>query len=135
MTVWCSPSRKRILRHFTAATREFTTAPGAVKGRPAAPGCADRNSIRDRNDGISQDLHTAEDGTVADLAFPTPSRRARFSPRPYLPAAELRDDEFTLVFATDRLAHQWRTMTKPGKVAKLNKLNPEPFPQLHPDDS
>ncbi len=102
---------------------------------PAAPGGADRNPIRYRNDGVSQDLHTADDGTVPALAFPTPSRRARFLPRPYLPAAELTDDEFPLVFTTGRLAHQWHTMTKTGKVAKLNKLNPEPFLQLHPEDA
>jgi sulfite reductase (NADPH) flavoprotein alpha-component len=102
---------------------------------PAAPGGTDRNPIRYRNDGVSQDLHTAEDGTVPALAFPTPSRRARFLPRPHLPAAELPDDEFPLVFTTGRLAHQWHTMTKTGRVAKLNKLNPEPFLQLHPDDA
>ena len=102
---------------------------------PVAPGGADRNPIRYRNDGISQDLHTAEDGTVPALAFPTPSRRARFLPRPYLPAAELPDDEFPMVFTTGRLAHQWHTMTKTGRVAKLNKLNPEPFLQLHPEDA
>ena len=102
---------------------------------PAAPGCTDRNPIRYVNDGVSQDLHTAADGSVPALAFPTPSRRARFLPRPHLPAAELPDDEFPLVFTTGRLAHQWHTMTKTGKVAKLNKLNPEPFLQLHPEDA
>jgi sulfite reductase (NADPH) flavoprotein alpha-component len=102
---------------------------------PAAPGCTDRNPIRYLNDGVSQALHTAEDGSVPALAFPTPSRRARFLPRPYLPAAELPDDEFPMVFTTGRLAHQWHTMTKTGRVAKLNKLNPEPFLQLHPEDA
>ncbi len=102
---------------------------------PAAPGCGDRNPIRYRNDGVSQHLHTCEDGTLPALAFPTPSRRARFLPRPYLPAAELPDDEFPLVLTTGRLAHQWHTMTKTGKVPKLNKLNPEPFLQLHPEDA
>ncbi|UMB67529.1 bifunctional nitrate reductase/sulfite reductase flavoprotein subunit alpha [Mycobacterium paraterrae] len=102
---------------------------------PAPPGGADRNPIRYRNDGVSQDLHTAEDGTVPALAFPTPSRRARFLPRPHLLAAELPDDEFPMVFTTGRLAHQWHTMTKTGRVAKLNKLNPEPFLQLHPEDA
>ncbi len=102
---------------------------------PAPPGGEDRNPIRYRNDGISQDLHTAEDGTVPALAFPTPTRRARFLPRPHLPAAELPDDEFPMVFTTGRLAHQWHTMTKTGRVAKLNKLNPEPFLQLHPEDA
>ena len=67
--------------------------------------------------------------------FPTPTRRARFLPRPHLPAAELPDDDFPMVFTTGRLAHQWHTMTKTGRVAKLNKLNPEPFLQLHPEDA
>src|SRR3984893_4030322 len=40
-----------------------------------------------------------------------------------------------MVFTTGRLAHQWHTMTKTGRVAKLNKLNPEPFLQLHPEDA
>jgi NADPH-dependent sulfite reductase flavoprotein alpha-component len=102
---------------------------------PAAPGGDDRNPIRYRNDGVSQDLHTADDGTVPALAFTTPSRRARFLPRPHLPAAELPDDDFPMVFTTGRLAHQWHTMTKTGRVAKLNKLNPEPFLQLHPEDA
>ncbi|MDT5000012.1 MAG: sulfite reductase flavoprotein alpha-component, partial [Mycobacterium sp.] len=102
---------------------------------PAAPGGDDRNPIRYQNDGVSQYLHTADDGTVPALAFPTPSRRARFLPRPHLPAAELPDDDFPMVFTTGRLAHQWHTMTKTGRVAQLNKLNPEPFLQLHPEDA
>ncbi|MDF0528826.1 bifunctional nitrate reductase/sulfite reductase flavoprotein subunit alpha [Tsukamurella sp. 8F] len=102
---------------------------------PAAPGGADRNPIRYLNDGVSQSLYTAADGTVPEFAFPTPSRKARFLPRPHLPAAELPDDEYPLVFTTGRLAHQWHTMTKTGKVDKLNKLNPEPFLQLHPEDA
>jgi sulfite reductase (NADPH) flavoprotein alpha-component len=102
---------------------------------PVPPGGDDRNPVRYRNDGISQDLHIAEDGTLPALAFPTPSRRARFLLRPFLPPAELPDDEFPFVFTTGRLAHQWHTMTKTGKVAKLNKLNPEPFLQLHPEDA
>ena len=36
---------------------------------------------------------------------------------------------------TGRLQHQWHTMTKTGKVAKLNKLNGEPFVEIHPDDA
>ncbi|HXS86497.1 MAG TPA: bifunctional nitrate reductase/sulfite reductase flavoprotein subunit alpha, partial [Mycobacterium sp.] len=102
---------------------------------PAPPGGEDRNPIRYRNDGVSQNLHTDVDGTVPALAFPTPTRRARFLPRPHLPAAELPDDDFPMVLTTGRLAHQWHTMTKTGRVAKLNKLNPEPFLQLHPEDA
>ncbi|ADG78009.1 Molybdopterin oxidoreductase OS=Tsukamurella paurometabola (strain ATCC 8368 / DSM / CCUG 35730/ CIP 100753 / JCM 10117 / KCTC 9821 / NBRC 16120 / NCIMB 702349 / NCTC 13040) OX=521096 GN=Tpau_1381 PE=3 SV=1 [Tsukamurella paurometabola] len=89
---------------------------------PAAPGGPARNPIR---------YLDAERG----LRFPTPSGRARFLPRPYLPPAELPDDEFPLLLTTGRTAHQWHTMTKTGRVAKLNKLNAAPFVQLHPEDA
>src|SRR6201999_1068179 len=36
---------------------------------------------------------------------------------------------------TGRLPHQWHTMTKTGKVAKLNKLNAGPFVEIHPADA
>ncbi|MCF8588311.1 bifunctional nitrate reductase/sulfite reductase flavoprotein subunit alpha [Gordonia liuliyuniae] len=86
---------------------------------PAAPGCSDRNPIRYR------------DGDT--LRFPTADGRARFLPRPFLPPAELPDDEYPVVLTTGRLAHQWHTMTKTGRVAKLNRLDPSSFVQLHPD--
>ncbi|EFV12759.2 sulfite reductase [NADPH] flavoprotein, alpha-component [Segniliparus rugosus ATCC BAA-974] len=96
---------------------------------------ADRHPIRYLNDGVSQRPHVREDGSVPRLAFPTPSRRAAFLPRPHLEANELPDDEFPLVLNTGRLQHQWHTMTKTGKVAKLNKLNPGPFLEVHPADA
>ncbi|MFF7447892.1 MULTISPECIES: molybdopterin-dependent oxidoreductase [unclassified Streptomyces] len=72
------------------------------------------------------------DGT---LRFPTPSGRAVFHARPHLPPAELPDDDFPFVLNTGRVQHQWHTLTKTGKVAKLNKLNPGPFVELHPEDA
>ena len=92
---------------------------------PAAPGGPARNPIR------YLDPEDAARGPV----FPTPSGRARFLPRPYLPPAELPDDEYPLILTTGRLAHQWHTMTKTGRVAKLNRLNPAPFLQLNPEDA
>lgn len=103
---------------------------------PAPPNDSDaRHPIRYLNDGVSQNLHRRADGTIPRLAFPTPSGRAQLLPRPYLPRAELPDDDFPLTLTTGRLPHQWHTMTKTGKVAKLNKLNPAPFLQIHPDDA
>ncbi|MFW0790133.1 molybdopterin-dependent oxidoreductase [Gordonia sp. CPCC 205333] len=102
---------------------------------PAAPDGADRNPIRYVNDGVSASTFVSDDGYVPRLAFPTPTRRAQFLPRPYLPRAELPDDEFPLTLTTGRLAHQWHTMTKTGKVKKLNKLNPSSFLQIHPGDA
>ncbi|WP_163787766.1 bifunctional nitrate reductase/sulfite reductase flavoprotein subunit alpha [Mycolicibacterium insubricum] len=153
---------------------------------PAPPDCPDRNPIRYLNDGVSQHRHVGSDGHVPRLAFPTPTRRAQFLPRPALPPAELPgsdagspgfpssetdgrirpalapqapparptpprplaslpstpmsiaeppDDTYPMLLTTGRLAHQWHTMTKTGRVAKLNKLNPTSFVQLHPDDA
>lgn len=69
------------------------------------------------------------------LRFPTASGRAVFHARPHLPAAELPDDDYPFVLNTGRLQHQWHTLTKTGKVPKLNKLNPGPFVELHPLDA
>ncbi|MFE0463099.1 molybdopterin-dependent oxidoreductase [Kitasatospora sp. NPDC058965] len=102
---------------------------------PAAPGAGARNPIRYLNDGISQTLVEHEDGTRPRLVFPTANGRAQFFARPHLPAAELPDDDFPFVLNTGRLQHQWHTLTKTGKVAKLNKLNPGPFVELHPQDA
>ncbi|QHC22980.1 bifunctional nitrate reductase/sulfite reductase flavoprotein subunit alpha [Streptomyces sp. GS7] len=98
-------------------------------------GGPDRNPIRYLNDGVSQALLEREDGTRPRLAFPTPSGRARFYARPHLPPAELPDDDYPFVLDTGRLQHQWHTMTKTGKVAKLARLNPGPFVEVHPEDA
>ncbi|BBZ54704.1 bifunctional nitrate reductase/sulfite reductase flavoprotein subunit alpha [Mycolicibacterium phocaicum] len=102
---------------------------------PCPPDSGDRNPIRYLNDGISQDLFVGADGHQPRLAFPTPSRRAVFHARPHMDATELPDDEFPLVLNTGRLQHQWHTMTKTGKVEKLNKLTGKPFIEIHPTDA
>ena len=86
---------------------------------PAAPEGPDRNPIR----------YLDGEG----LRFATTNGRAQFLARPYLPPAELPDDDFPLLLTTGRLAHQWHTMSKTGRVPKLNRLNPASFVQLHPD--
>ncbi|MFB7620472.1 molybdopterin-dependent oxidoreductase [Kitasatospora sp. NPDC056181] len=102
---------------------------------PAAPGAGARNPVRYLNDGVSQALLERPDGTRPRLVFPTPDGRARFFARPHLPAAELPDDDYPFVLNTGRLQHQWHTLTKTGKVAKLNRLNPGPFIEIHPEDA
>ncbi|MFF3448687.1 molybdopterin-dependent oxidoreductase [Streptomyces sp. NPDC002667] len=67
--------------------------------------------------------------------FPTAGGRARFFARPHLPPAEMPDDDYPYVLNTGRVQHQWHTLTKTGRVAKLNKLNPGPFVEVHPDDA
>jgi NADPH-dependent sulfite reductase flavoprotein alpha-component len=106
-----------------------------VPPEEAPGGGADRHPIRYLNDGVSQHLHAEEDGRIPRLAFATPSRRAVFHPRPHMDPAELPDDDYPMVLNTGRLQHQWHTMTKTGRVDKLNKLNSGPFVEIHPDDA
>ncbi|MGW7821781.1 molybdopterin-dependent oxidoreductase [Streptomyces puniciscabiei] len=85
----------------------------------------DRNPIR----------YVGEDGTVGAPAFPTAGGRAVFHARPHLPPSEMPDDDYPYVLNTGRLQHQWHTLTKTAKVARLNKLNPGPFVEIHPQDA
>ncbi|MFH8469986.1 molybdopterin-dependent oxidoreductase [Streptomyces sp. NPDC017991] len=85
----------------------------------------DRNPIR----------YIGSDSGGGGPVFPTASGRAVFHARPHMPAAELPDDDFPFVLNTGRLQHQWHTLTKTGRVAKLNKLDPGPFVEVHPKDA
>ncbi|MBV8929790.1 MAG: bifunctional nitrate reductase/sulfite reductase flavoprotein subunit alpha, partial [Mycobacteriaceae bacterium] len=103
---------------------------------PCPPGDdADRHPVRYLNDGVSQELFVDESGRRPRLAFPTPSGKAIFHPRPHMDARELPDDEYPLILNTGRLQHQWHTMTKTGKVDALNRLNSGPFVEVHPEDA
>ena len=104
-------------------------------GRAHPDSADDRNPIRYLNDGVSQTRLVRADGSVPRLAFPTANGRAVFFARPHLPPEEMPDDDYPFLLNTGRLPHQWHTMTKTGKVAKLNKLNPGPFVEIHPDDA
>ncbi|NYS14622.1 molybdopterin-dependent oxidoreductase [Achromobacter xylosoxidans] len=95
----------------------------------------DRNPIRYLNDGVSQPSLLADDGARPRLVFATANGRARFHARPHVDPAELPDADYPMVLNTGRLQHQWHTLTKTGKVPMLNKLNPAPFVEIHPDDA
>ena len=103
---------------------------------PVAPKAAsDRHPIRYLNNGVSQSPRVEEDGRRPEIAFATERGKAFFLPRPHMAPAEMPDADFPFVLNTGRLQHQWHTLTKTGKVATLNKLNPGPFVELHPDDA
>jgi sulfite reductase (NADPH) flavoprotein alpha-component len=103
---------------------------------PCAPDdIGTRNPIRYLNDGVSQATRLDEQGERPAIVFATANGRAMFLPRPHMPPAEMPNDAFPMVLNTGRLQHQWHTLTKTGKVAALNKLNPGPFVEIHPDDA
>ncbi|MEH0873580.1 sulfite reductase subunit alpha [Pectobacterium cacticida] len=94
-----------------------------------------RHPVRYLNDGLSQTLKVLPDGTRPRLVFATDSGKGVFFPRPHISPAEMPDNDFQFVLNTGRLQHQWHTMTKTGKIPTLNKLNPGPFIEIHPEDA
>lgn len=85
--------------------------------------------------GDDEDRHPIrylEDGRPA---FATHSGRAVFHPRPHLDPRESPDSDYPLVLNTGRLAHQWHTMTKTGRLDKLTRLDGGPFIEIHPADA
>lgn len=67
--------------------------------------------------------------------FPTPSGKARFHARHAGAPAERVCAEYPWVLNTGRVPHQWHTMTRTGRIPMLNRLNPGPFIEIHPDDA
>ena len=92
----------------------------------------DRHPIRYVNDGVSQRLLIREGRQHSEARISPPPLAVRcFFARPHMLPAEMPDDDYPFLLNTGRLAHQWHTMTKTGKVAKLNKLDPGPFVEIH----
>jgi assimilatory nitrate reductase catalytic subunit len=80
----------------------------------------------------------APNGTArlfTDGKFYTPNGRARMvAVAPRLPAVAT-DEEFPLVLNTGRIRDQWHTMTRTGKVPRLNAHSFEPYVQIHAADA
>ena len=70
-----------------------------------------------------------------DHQFYTSNGRAQIHAVPDENASEPTDEDFPLVLTTGRIRDQWHTMTKTGRVAKLNQHIPQPQLQIHPDDA
>lgn len=74
-------------------------------------------------------------GLFYDHQFYTPNRRAQLHPVPDENHSEPLNEDFPLVLTTGRIRDQWHTMTKTGKVNKLNQHLPQPYLELHPSDA
>lgn len=71
----------------------------------------------------------------SDGAFATSTGKAKFWARRPLTSEEINNSEYPLILTTGRVLNQWHTRSKSGNVAQLNKLDPGPFLQVHPDDA
>jgi ferredoxin-nitrate reductase len=71
-----------------------------------------------------------------DRRFHTSDGRARLVPvAAEVSRSERPDPRHPLVLTTGRIRDQWHTMTKTGKVSRLNRHIPRPFIAIHPDDA
>ena len=71
----------------------------------------------------------------ADQKFYTPSGRAQIHPVAAVFRSEAPDEDFPFILTTGRIRDQWHTMTKTGKVSKLNQHMPQAFLEMHPQDA
>lgn len=67
--------------------------------------------------------------------FCTPSRKAQIKTVPDGNQSELLTPDFPLILTTGRVRDQWHTMTKTGKVNKLNQHTPKAFLEINPADA
>lgn len=79
-----------------------------------------------------------EQGTkrlFTDGRFYTYNQKAKIHAVPDENRSESTDENFPLVMTTGRIRDQWHTMTKTGKVNKLNQHIDQPYLEIHPEDA
>ena len=81
------------------------------------------------------DPTTCSKRLYGDHRFATPSGRARFLCDPPLGLGEPPCEAFPLVLTVGRYLGHWHTMTRTGKVPRLNAMHPEALLEVHPSDA
>lgn len=85
-------------------------------------------SINNQNDTTASRL-------FSDGKFYTPNGRAQIHSVAIENQSEPLNTDYPLVLTTGRIRDQWHTMTRSGKVNKLNQHISEPYLEIHPDDA
>ncbi|ELR69980.1 Assimilatory nitrate reductase large subunit [Fulvivirga imtechensis AK7] len=79
--------------------------------------------------------HQGTTRLFTDKKFYTPNQRAQIKTNgEELPTEQVTPDH-PLILTTGRIRDQWHTMTRTGKVNRLNKHLPHPFLEIHPSDA
>lgn len=86
---------------------------------------------------VSQYRDQGTERLFQDKQFYTESKKARFNIPTLDPKPDFlkKNPSYPLVLTTGRVRDQWHTMTKTGKVARLNTHYPEPVLEIHPVDA
>jgi ferredoxin-nitrate reductase len=70
-----------------------------------------------------------------DLQFPTSDGKAKFVTFHSKGLAEPIDRDYPFVLTVGRLYGHWHTQTRTGRIAKITKMHPNPFLEIHPHDA
>jgi ferredoxin-nitrate reductase len=70
-----------------------------------------------------------------DHRFATPDGRARFIACQHKPPLEQPSEAYPFTLTTGRLASQWHTMTRTGKIQRLANQASAPYAEINPDDA
>ena len=70
-----------------------------------------------------------------DFQFHHPDKRAKFAACHSKGLAEPADPNFPFVLTTGRLYGHWHTMSRTGRIPKIQQMHPEPFIEIHPRDA
>jgi ferredoxin-nitrate reductase len=79
--------------------------------------------------------HAGTARLFTDGKFYTPSKKAKINAVPSQNNSEKISPVYPLVLTTGRIRDQWHTMTKTGKVHKLNKHINKPYLEINPVDA
>jgi len=79
--------------------------------------------------------HPGTERLFQDWRFPRPDGRAALLPRDYKIPDDMVDEEYPFVLITGRLRGQFNTRTRTGRSQKLNKMAPDAFVDIHPEDA
>ena len=70
-----------------------------------------------------------------DLSFHTGDGRARFGAYHSRGLAEPPDPQYPFVLTVGRVYGHWHTLTRTGRIDKIQQMHPNPFIEIHPRDA
>jgi ferredoxin-nitrate reductase len=70
-----------------------------------------------------------------DLKFHTANAKANFAAYHSKGLAEPSDQDYPFVLTIGRVYGHWHTMTRTGRIKKINQMHPHPFLEIHPHDA
>ena len=84
---------------------------------------------------VPSPAHLGSPRLFTDHQFYTKNKKAQILPSGASQETEKTSQDLPLILTTGRIRDQWHTMTKTGKVNKLNKHIGSPFLEMHPEDA